>query len=192
MKQTILKAFVFWIVTSFTILLIWYAYAAVSTATTWWTLTATMWNDMKAVVDSNETKLNTGPILWHWRQATQRSWVGKFIWDSQLANTDSNHYGWTAAQDHIVIKEAGYYEIDSDVLVYWLSDNQRSDVYIYRNTWVISMSLWIGWNAQQYYKHHNHFLWYFNANDQVSVELSSAWSRYNSTRSNIFIKKISY
>ena len=32
-------------------------YAAVSTATSWGTLTATMWNDMKTIVDSNETKL---------------------------------------------------------------------------------------------------------------------------------------
>lgn len=61
MKETIKKALIFWLVSSFTMILIWYVYAAVSnTVEPWQTLTASMWNEMAGNYNYSTTEVNTG------------------------------------------------------------------------------------------------------------------------------------
>lgn len=191
MKDIILKSIIGWFTFFITIIFLWIWYAAINNI---WTppsslevtpsskLTADSWNKLLGNFENLNSKLNATPIVWSWGQTSERTGLGKFIWDQELMNTSNGIFWWSAGQNYITINESGYYEIYGDVLGSGLSDNQRQDARLVIDRWgsliYLSTSLWMGWASQVYYKHHLKHIWDLQSGDKVYIDINHAWSRY--------------
>lgn len=107
-------------------------YAAVSTATSWGTLTATMWNDMKAVVDSNEAKLS------EFTDSSWSIWIGTSspIWKLNIEAATDNFLRFS---DSGTLKAVIWID-DGGSLVTGVADG---DLVIRSEQWVVFW--WAGW-----------------------------------------------
>lgn len=101
-------------------------YAAVSSVTTWSTLTATIWNDMKNIVNSNEAKL------------TNISSVGGNVGIGTTDPRSKLHINWT------LMLENSAAPVDEKKWIFWT--NSIWNIYL---QWINDSWVW-WWNSVQF------------------------------------------
>ena len=134
MKQTIIKSLIWWLVFSFTVLLVSFTYAAITSVSSWDTLTATLWNDMKTMVDGNTSSISTNA----WNISTNTT---------KLTNIESS--GWNVwigtASPATKLEVNGVVKSDNSIKAY-ASFNWDGWVTIYDSYWVSSIVRNSEWN----------------------------------------------
>lgn len=148
MKETIKKAIVFWLVSSVTILLVGFAYAAITTVNSWDTLTATKFNEV-----INATNGTSG------------TWTASLKWNSNPSNVDLNSIN--ASVDSTGI----YYKVWNMVFV-----NAHFDVSAYSNH-IFYRIEWLPFTASQQSNlalwHLRWILWRYNTTTYSSFQHSA-------------------
>ncbi len=132
-----------------------------------------------------------------WVHSPTRQGPGPYIWDMQDFNIDPSTFAWEQGQEFITIQKEGYYEVFVNVVVSDLSDVERTEVELRRNTGSVQNSLGYGvrnaTSGLTYYDHQFSTITWYQPGDQLSVHsVTPGTNRYgNMFWSTLAVHKIS-